>query len=173
VNLRVGDLIAAASANGMDSPEGYFLDEALPVTYVYEEPSATRVYNFEVEGGHTYFASRCRLLVHNGKGCTPDISSISEDWLRKGAHVKVGGVELLVLPGEGGRVVLKPYFSSTARKTAEGAMAAGELALRDRDFVQRLLSTVDRAIPYAAQNGNPGKSAEFHFLSVALNKLLH
>jgi hypothetical protein len=107
-------------------------------------------------------------LVHNR--CIPDISKISPDWVTKGAHIKIGGIELKVLPGNGGSVVFKAVFSSDM-KNADAAIRAAEIALQDVSFRQALLDTVERAIPYVVGQGAPGKSAELKFLADALRKI--
>jgi hypothetical protein len=100
------------------------------------------------------------------------VSKIAPDYATKGVHIHVDGIELKVLPGEGGTIVFKPVFSSQ-----EGAVGPAirqvEEALADPAFRRHLHDTAARATEYLRQSGLPGaaaKSGETHFLRIALEK---
>jgi hypothetical protein len=61
------------------------------------------------------------------------VATIAPDYVEKGLHIHVHGVELKVLPGEGGTVVFKPVFSSQA-SIASPAIKMAEAALKDVAF---------------------------------------
>jgi hypothetical protein len=101
------------------------------------------------------------------------ISKIASDYVQKGLHIHVYGIELKVLPGEGGTVVFKPVFSSQA-KIAGPAIKQAEAALQDVAFRRHLHATAIRATEYLRQSDLPGaaaKSGEGSFLRSALEKL--
>lgn len=103
----------------------------------------------------------------------PRISKIAPDYATKGVHIHVKGVELKVLPGEGGKVVFKPVFSKDA-KVAEAAIKEAEAALADPAFRRQLHDTATRATEYLRTSGVEGaaaKSAETNFLRIALEKM--
>ena len=87
-------------------------------------PSSLDVYNFEVEGFHTYFVTLAGLLVHNS--CSIQLSQRVGDVLIKGPHIKVNGVEL-VLTRDLGWV---PWKSGGGKKV-EDAIRAANAWLRD------------------------------------------
>jgi RHS repeat-associated protein len=61
-DLRPGDLLSGKRG------------ESVPVVEVKRSEGAFKVYNFEVEGSHTYFVSHTGLLVHNSCGDNVDLS---------------------------------------------------------------------------------------------------
>ncbi len=107
--------------------------------------------------------------------CTrlPRISKIAPDYATKGVHIHVNGVELKVLPGEGGKVVFKPVFSKDA-KVAEAAIKEAERALADPAFRRQLHDTATKATEYLRTSGVEGaaaKSGETNLLRIALDKM--
>jgi RHS repeat-associated protein len=103
----------------------------------------------------------------------PRISKIAPDYATKGVHIHVKGVELKVLPGEGGKVVFKPVFSKDA-KVAEAAIKEAQEALADPAFRTQLHDTATRATEYLRTSGLEGaaaKSGETNFLRIALEKM--
>jgi hypothetical protein len=104
---------------------------------------------------------------------SPRISKIAPDYVTKGRHIHVDGVELKVLPGAGGTVVFKPVFRS---QEAIAGTAIGEAmrALADPSFMRELHDTATKATEYLRQRGLPGavaKSGETRFLRIALEKM--
>ena len=129
-------------------------------------PEGVTVYNFTVEDDHTYFVGKINggLWVHNWY----KFHGVNPDWITKGAHITVDGVEYVIRPGINGTIVFKNFF---------GRQIAVDLAylLKDRAFVEKLLSLVEKGIPYAAKEGSKQgieKSAELKFLAIALRKIL-
>jgi hypothetical protein len=104
---------------------------------------------------------------------SPRISKIAPDYVAKGVHIHVDGVELKVLPGAGGTVVFKPVFRSQ-EAIAGSAIGEARRALADPSFRRELLATATRATEYLRQSGLPGavaKSGETNFLRIALEKM--
>lgn len=101
------------------------------------------------------------------------ISPIADDWITKGAHIKVDGVELKLLPGKDGEMVIKSVFSSTPEAQVQEATKKTQEALTDPAFRERLTKTVGRAVKHfgkhAAQAAR-AKSGELRFLLIILRK---
>jgi len=103
----------------------------------------------------------------------PTIGKIAADYVTKGVHIHVRGVELKVLPGAAGKILFKPVFSSQ-EKIAGPAIREAERALQDPAFRAKLLDTAKRATEYLGKNELPGaaaKSGETNFLRIALEKM--
>lgn len=101
------------------------------------------------------------------------VSKIAPDYATKGVHIHVDGIELKVLPGEGGTIVFKPVFGSQEAVAGPAIRQAGE-ALADPAFRTHLHDTATRATEYLRRSGLPGaaaKSGETHFLRIALEKM--
>jgi hypothetical protein len=101
------------------------------------------------------------------------VSKIAPDNDTKGVHIHVDGIELKVLPGQGGMIVFKPVFRS--REAVAGpAIRQAEEALADPAFRMHLHDTATRATEYLRQSGLPGaaaRSGETHFLRIAPEKM--
>ena len=107
--------------------------------------------------------------------CRPSV--VADDWVVKGCHIHVGGVELAVRPDHTGGIVFRPVFSSTPK--AEIA-AAIRVAVRDcltdpthrarwrRDIgrAMRFLRTYTGALESLAN----GRLLEFRFLLIAIDR---
>jgi hypothetical protein len=92
----------------------------------------------------------------------------------KGVHITSGGVELKILPGQGGTVVFKPVFSSTSAADASAAIRQAEIALRNPQFRAKLIQQTAHGRDYLKASGlerGPAKSGELNFLLKALEKL--
>jgi len=100
------------------------------------------------------------------------ISPLADDWVTKGAHVKVDGVELKVLPGNKGEIVFKSVFSSTPQNRVNAAIAKAEAALADPAFRERLARTVGRGVGHLGSGSAAAraKSGELRFLLKILRK---
>jgi hypothetical protein len=159
----------------------------LDVDLVVKRSDTATVYNFEVEGFHTYFVSDLGLLVHNtcrvkkleqvpitgnSSKNLPIISTVSGDWGQKGAHIKIDGIEIKVKPGQDGAILFEPFFSSTSKADAKVAIKAAEIAIEDLGFRQRLYNANIRAIDLLKQGDqmSRGRAAELRFLMHALKK---
>jgi hypothetical protein len=106
--------------------------------------------------------------------CHPSV--ISDDWVTKGFHLHVEGIELAVRPGNRrGMILFRPCFASTSRQDADAA----ERAVRDRCLANHRVrtqwcDTINRAISFLggydgalAELAN-GRKAELSFLKRAL-----
>jgi len=103
-----------------------------------------------------------------------EISPIADDWVTKGAHVKVDGVEIKVLPGKDGEVVFKAVFSRDSESQVRAAITKVRAALTEPGFRARLTKTVGRAVKHFGKSpltGAAAKSGELRFLVKALLKL--
>ncbi len=100
------------------------------------------------------------------------ISPIADDWVTKGAHIKVDGVELKLVPSHNGEVIFKPVFSSDPPNKVQAAIQKAQAALADPAFRERLTKTVGRAVGYLGKGTEMArsKSAEVRFLLKALQK---
>jgi len=132
------------------------------------------VYTLTVAHDHTFFVGSAQVLVHN-RMCIELANIVNPDVAEKGIHIKVNGVELKVLPGYGGEVVLKPVFSKYSKREIDAAIKAAQQAFNDPAIVRKLYEAAERATAYLGKSGNPrwvAKSAETAFLMKALSKLL-
>jgi pretoxin HINT domain-containing protein len=132
-----------------------------------------RVYNIEVPSLHSYYVSDLGILVHNQ--CGINISPVAEDWVVKGAHISVGGIELAVRPGLDGSIVFKSVFASQESGRVAAAIKRAEEALRaDVRFQQALLRSARAAVEYLGGSTSAlgrARSGEVRFLVKALEKL--
>jgi hypothetical protein len=104
----------------------------------------------------------------------PEISPVAPDVVTKGVHIKVGGVELSVRPGQGGTVVFKPVFSSSTAAEVQAAVKQAEIAMQSAKFRAQLHRTAERATDYLRSSDLPGaaaRSGETRFLMKALEKV--
>jgi hypothetical protein len=104
-------------------------------------------------------------------------SIVSDDWVTKGCHIHVDGVELMVYPDHCGGVGFRPFFSSTPKGQGEQATkAAYEKCLPDPEVRNRWIERLDAArllmlgysgALYSLANG---RMAEFKFLRIAVER---
>ncbi len=105
--------------------------------------------------------------------CQPSV--VAPDWVVKGCHIHVNGVELAVRPDHQGGVVFRSPFSSTSDKSVEAARKiAVENCLPDPEVRNRWVRDIERAmvsmisVRGALRDLALGRLAEFHFLLIAL-----
>ena len=106
--------------------------------------------------------------------CRPSV--ISDDWVVKGFHLHVHGIELAVRPGhQRGLIVFRSVFSSpTDAQVAGAAAVVAEKCLADREIRAQWRHTIDGAIDFLdGYNGElgdlaNGRKAELNFLKRAL-----
>ncbi|MDX1932456.1 MAG: polymorphic toxin-type HINT domain-containing protein [Capsulimonadales bacterium] len=138
-----------------------------------------RVYNLNVADNHTFFVQDAHgnglpKWVHNG--CIWKISPVFPDWAVKGAHFTANGIELALRPGRGGAMVLKQVFSKTPAHLVREAIQDARPLLQDKAFLLKMLDRVKEAKSYVLEypkEGGMGRSAELHFLEVALKRALN
>lgn len=102
------------------------------------------------------------------------LAKIAPDWVVKGLHLHVGRAEVMVRPGRGGSIVLKPVFSSTTKQERDAAIQQVRSALASPQFRSRLHRVALRGVQYLKHSGLSGaaaKSGELRFLAIALKKL--
>jgi hypothetical protein len=102
------------------------------------------------------------------------VSKIAPDWIIKGFHVHVDGIELALRPGHGGTIVIKPVFSSTPPQVFLTAAGKMRIELNDLFVRQHLHREALRARDYLRSWGTDqatAKSGELNFLIHALKKM--
>lgn len=106
--------------------------------------------------------------------CKPSV--ISDDWVVKGFHLHVQGIELAVRPGhERGKVVFRSVFSRKPPKAVQSAVEwVHKNCLADAKVKAQWHQTIEKAIDYlSGYNGElaqlaRGRMAELTFLKRAL-----
>jgi hypothetical protein len=104
-------------------------------------------------------------------------SVVTDDWVVKGCHIHVDGVELAVRPDHLGGVTFKKVFASTPDDVADAAIRrARRDCLPDPAVRDRWRRDLGRAMEYVrtyhgelAELAN-GRQLEFRFLIVALDR---
>jgi hypothetical protein len=106
-------------------------------------------------------------------------SKVNDDWAKKGCHIHIGSVELVICPDHLGRVVFKPYFAVTSKnkKHVDGALKmAQDECLPNEDVRKRWIRSLNQAINHMLSfHGEPsskakGRMLEFRFLIMALER---
>jgi len=107
--------------------------------------------------------------------CQPSV--VADDWVTKGCHIHVEGVELKVSPDHLGGVVFQPVFSSTGpRKLKRALKIARETCLPDRDVRKHWIRSAKQASTLMIDYGGVfqawanGRKLEFKFLVIALER---
>jgi hypothetical protein len=107
--------------------------------------------------------------------CRPSV--VTEDWVKKGCHIHVNGVELVVRPNHLGGVVFRPWFTMTPSVRAAAAIkTAREICLPDKDMRRRWIRDIEHAALYILGYGGSlqslanGRLLEFKFLVLALER---
>ena len=104
-------------------------------------------------------------------------SVVADDWVVKGFHIHVSGVELVIRPDHKGKLMFKRFFSSTNVAVEAGAVRiAREECLPDlqvrRGWLQALESATLYMLDYAGEleSRANGRMVEFKFLRIALER---
>jgi hypothetical protein len=109
--------------------------------------------------------------------CEP--SKVAEDWVIKGCHIHVDGVELAVLPDHEGKVAFRPVFSTTPAARAKAAIkTATDDCLADAETRKDWIAKLDMARVYMLQftpgHGLAtlanGRMFEFQMLKIAIQR---
>ncbi len=104
------------------------------------------------------------------------VSPISDDWVDKGCHIHIDGIELAVRPDQFGQVVFRKVFSSTTDADFDVASRIAVALLMDPGFRLKLRDSVDRAMPHLLGVSGykmakaRGRLLEFKFLLLALDR---
>jgi hypothetical protein len=107
--------------------------------------------------------------------CRPSV--VADDWVVKGCHIHVNGVELAVRPDHHGRIVFRRVFASTPNDAFQAAVRTAEQVCLPGPAVRvRWRRDLERAILYVrtyqgelAELAN-GRQLEFRFLLLALQR---
>ena len=152
------------------------LDEVASVVSIKPRPPTEWVYNLEVQGEHVYEVASNGILVHNW--CFR-ISKLSEDWAKKGFHVHVGKVEVIIRPDHHGGYVFRKAFALTPDKEFNAAVRALKRDLQDAKARRLIHAKAERALEYLRSLGKGvddtarmarQKAAEIKFLIHAMRK---
>jgi hypothetical protein len=107
--------------------------------------------------------------------CVPSV--VADDWISKGCHIHVDGIELALRPDHLGGVAFSSVFSSPGEAAVAAAIhRATEECLPDNDERKRWIESIQRAkIHLMSHRGvlRPlavGRVAELHFLEIALRR---
>jgi hypothetical protein len=107
--------------------------------------------------------------------CVPSV--VADDWIGKGCHIHVDGIELALRPDHLGGVVFSSVFSSDAEFAVEAAKRrAREQCLPNNDERRRWIESIQRAkVHLMSHRGGLrelaiGRVAELHFLEIALRR---
>jgi hypothetical protein len=104
-------------------------------------------------------------------------SIVSDDWVVKGCHIHVNGVELAVFDDYKGGVGFRPFFSSTPTdKGRQAVKLAYEVCLPDADVRRKWVNRLESArlfmLGYSGAMSSlaNGRMAEFKFLRIAIER---
>jgi hypothetical protein len=107
--------------------------------------------------------------------CLPSV--VTDDWVKKGCHIHVDGVELTVAPDHEGGVIFRPYFSTTSVARATRAIRiARDDCLSDPAMRKLWTRAIKNASRYmlgyegAHKSWANGRMLEFKFLVLALER---
>ncbi|RLC18181.1 MAG: hypothetical protein DRI57_08750 [Deltaproteobacteria bacterium] len=101
------------------------------------------------------------------------ISPLAADWVNKGFHIRIDGVELAMRPGRNGTIVFKPVFSSTPAKVVKDAIRKAEAKLDEAETRRTVHRDAVRARDYLRSmrtERSLARSGELNFLIKAIEK---
>lgn len=108
--------------------------------------------------------------------CAPSV--IADDWITKGCHIKVNGIELAVRPDHLGRVAFRSVFSAPPPAAVNDAI---RIALRDclpnPDVRRAWIRSIEGAMVHLISQSGVlrelalGRMAELSFLKIALARI--
>ena len=105
------------------------------------------------------------------------ISPVGDDWIVKGFHIHVHGIEIAMRPDHVGGIVFRKVFRSTKHDDATSAIKVASGLLHDIRWRARFRVVLGRAIEYMNEvqgdlrSLSLGRAAEFRFLAVALDRM--
>jgi len=107
--------------------------------------------------------------------CLPSV--VADDWITKGCHIHVDGIELALHPDHLGGVVFASVFSSLPEAVVEAAKRrARDECLPNDDERKHWIDSIQRAkVHLMSHRGDlrelaVGRVAELHFLEIALRR---
>ncbi len=107
--------------------------------------------------------------------CAPSV--VADDWIQKGCHIRVNGVELCVRPDHQSRVIFKSFFSVPQDVADAAIRTAIDDCLPDQLVRSQWISSIDRAMVHLYSYSGQlravalGRMAELHFLRTALKRM--
>jgi len=106
-----------------------------------------------------------------------DSSKLADDWITKGCHIHIDGVELRVICDHRGGVDFRPVFSNTPLARLQSAVrAAIERCLPDPTvrarWIQRLRGATTYMLNYDGELASlaNGRMIEFKYLRLAIER---
>lgn len=107
--------------------------------------------------------------------CVPSV--VADDWVVKGCHIHVDGIELALRPDHLGGFEFFTVFSSPPAASVETAIhRAREECLPNNDVRERWIRSIQRARVHLMSHRGVlrevavGRLAELHFLEIALRR---
>jgi hypothetical protein len=105
------------------------------------------------------------------------ISTVSNDWVVKGFHIHVDGIELAMRPDHSGGIVFRKVFRSTSDTDASRATKIAASLLDDPTWRRRFRAAIERGMEFLlGVEGDyhdlaRGRTCELHYLKIALDRL--
>jgi hypothetical protein len=106
-------------------------------------------------------------------------SKVTNDWVVKGCHIHIGGIELAVFPDHKGSLNFRPFFKVTPERATAVANAlkmAQEECLPNPEIRERWIRSLNQGTTYMlsyvgqlSSRAN-GRMLEFKFLKIALER---
>jgi hypothetical protein len=107
--------------------------------------------------------------------CLPSV--VADDWVVKGFHIHVDGIELVMRPDHLGKVKFTNFFSGSSESDVNDAIRrATQECLPDPGMRRRWIESIQRARLHLISHRGAlrslaiGRVAEMHFLQIALER---
>jgi hypothetical protein len=107
---------------------------------------------------------------------TCDPSPLAEDWIKKGFHIRITGVELAVRPNHAEGVVFRSVFASASQDDVDIACRGANGCLADPLVRAKWIKRIKSAMVLLGSESGAlrdlarGRMAELNFLRVALER---
>ncbi len=104
-------------------------------------------------------------------------SVVAADWITKGCHLHIAGVEIGMKPDHRGGIVFKRVFTTDDMAEIRQAIAVANELLRDQAFRRKAREVVERALVYLRGESGllrklaEGRQLEMRMLIHALNRM--
>jgi hypothetical protein len=105
------------------------------------------------------------------------ISKVAPDWVTKGCHIHVAGIELALRPDQSGGIIFKKMFTATPEADADAAARQARAWLQEPANRRALYQSVFRAREFLATDFGLltelacGRRAELTFLLAAIRRM--
>jgi RHS repeat-associated protein len=123
---------------------------------------------------HSYVPNPTVLIDPLGLACKIEISPESPDWGTKGAHLKIGGKEVVVYPTDGGDIGLKPFRTNAGIASPQELEEVRNAITSDPGLRLKLIRNAESAMEKfnrGAYGATKNRALEMHFLIKALEKM--